>query len=261
MTFAPREILCLLDLSPASPAVCAWASLFANAYGARLEIFHASRPGEDQFELQTRLEALAHHGSAAHRVVIAEGHPVKVVYERVQSHPPEFIVMGSHGYDGMARVLMGSVAENVARIARCPTLVVHGGELPAGKTDLKSILCPVKLNDGDRPMLELVADIAAMLKSSITLVQVLPQPLSEMQGAEQRMSAWIAEAKPNLPAAAKVILQGDPAEQIVSYARDHGVELVVIGAQRRPFLEYVTLGRTTERVVRFSPCTVLLVPR
>lgn len=259
--FAPREILCLLDLSPASSSVYGWASLLANAFGARVEIFHAASPGEDQFELQSKLEALAHDGSAAHRVVIEEGHPVKVVYERIQNRPPEFIVMGSHGYDGMARVLMGSVAENVARIARCPTLVVHGAELQPGNRGLNSILCPVKLTDPDRHVLEVAAAVTSKLNACLAIAQVLPESLSDMQGAVERLSAWVAEARPDLPASPKIILQGDPAEQIVSYARDHAVELIVVGAQRRPFLEYVTLGRTTERVVRFSPCTVLLVPR
>ncbi len=257
--FAPREILCLLDLSPVSPAVCGWASLFAQAFGARVELFHVAQPGDDTFELQGRLEALAHDAATAHRVAVAEGHPVKVVYERIESRPPDFIVMGSHGYDGMAHVLMGSVAENVVRIAPCPMLVVRGAELRTGQRGLVSVLCAVNLTDADRPTVDLAAMVAAKLNAGLIVGQVLPQ--TQMQGAGERLRAWLPEPVLKLPATSTAIMQGDAAEQIVSYARDHGVELIVIGAQRRPFLEYVTLGRTTERVMRFSPCSVLLVPR
>ncbi|MCA9263430.1 MAG: universal stress protein, partial [Planctomycetales bacterium] len=36
------------------------------------------------------------------------------------------IVMGSHGRKGLSRFLLGSVAENVLRKARCPVMIVKG---------------------------------------------------------------------------------------------------------------------------------------
>jgi nucleotide-binding universal stress UspA family protein len=57
------------------------------------------------------------------------------------------------------------------------------------------------------------------------------------------------------------VLEGDAAEQIVHRSRTREADLVVLGAEHRRFLEFTTLGRTTERVMRYSPCTVLLIPR
>jgi nucleotide-binding universal stress UspA family protein len=37
----------------------------------------------------------------------------------------DLVVMGSHGHTGVARLLLGSVAEKVVRHARCPVLVAH----------------------------------------------------------------------------------------------------------------------------------------
>ncbi|MGZ4832050.1 MAG: universal stress protein, partial [Terriglobales bacterium] len=52
---------------------------------------------------------------------------------------------------------------------------------------------------------------------------------------------------------------GDTAEQIVVFARQHDSDLIVVGAEPRRFLEFTVLGRTTERVVRHGPCSVLVV--
>jgi len=38
----------------------------------------------------------------------------------------DLIVIGTHGRRGLARALLGSVAENVVRTARRPILTIHG---------------------------------------------------------------------------------------------------------------------------------------
>ncbi len=47
----------------------------------------------------------------------------------------DLIVIGTHGRRGLARALLGSVAEKVVRTASCPVLTVHG---PSQKIDDKA---------------------------------------------------------------------------------------------------------------------------
>jgi nucleotide-binding universal stress UspA family protein len=42
------------------------------------------------------------------------------------------IVMPSHGRSGVSRLLLGSVAERVLRLANCPVLVLRGAEFADG---------------------------------------------------------------------------------------------------------------------------------
>jgi nucleotide-binding universal stress UspA family protein len=37
----------------------------------------------------------------------------------------DLVVVGTHGHRGLERLLLGSVAENVVRLAPCPVLVVR----------------------------------------------------------------------------------------------------------------------------------------
>ena len=70
-------------------------------------------------------EAIARAGN---RVVVSsrteEGEPVEQIERMAADIRPAFIVIGSHGRNGITRALMGSVAEGVMRAAPCPVMVV-----------------------------------------------------------------------------------------------------------------------------------------
>ena len=56
-----------------------------------------------------------------------------------------------------------------------------------------------------------------------------------------------------------VILQGDPAEEIVRYGRDAGMDLIVMGTHGRTGVERLLMGSVAERVLRDASCSVLVV--
>jgi nucleotide-binding universal stress UspA family protein len=64
------------------------------------------------------------HGLAV-TTVVRDGKPAGEILDCAAEHGVDRIVMGSHGRTGVARVLLGSVAEQVVRRAECPTTVVH----------------------------------------------------------------------------------------------------------------------------------------
>jgi nucleotide-binding universal stress UspA family protein len=55
------------------------------------------------------------------------------------------------------------------------------------------------------------------------------------------------------------LLYGKPAEEIVRYAREKGVDLIVIGSQGKQGIARFLLGSVAEHVIRTAGCKVLVV--
>lgn len=70
-------------------------------------------------------EACAHiAGKAPATKRVAEGNPVDEIEKLAAETKASYIVMGTHGRSGFNRVVMGSVAEGVARRAPVPVMIV-----------------------------------------------------------------------------------------------------------------------------------------
>lgn len=70
-------------------------------------------------------EFLARHELSGLTCEIVIGNPGLKITEYASEHGIKLIVMPSHGYHGLKRILLGSVAERVLRHAECPVLVLR----------------------------------------------------------------------------------------------------------------------------------------
>ena len=78
----------------------------------------------------------------------------------------------------------------------------------------------------------------------------------------------ISDAEPNpimvihhvLVPCKAVVATGVPWRQILAAVGETGIDLVVVGTQRRRWLEHALLGSVAEKIVRTSPVPVLTVP-
>jgi nucleotide-binding universal stress UspA family protein len=57
------------------------------------------------------------------------------------------------------------------------------------------------------------------------------------------------------------MVRGKPHVEIVRYAREKDIDLIVMGSHGLSGLKHVLFGSTAERVVRESPCNVFVVKR
>lgn len=56
---------------------------------------------------------------------LREGEPFLEILDLAKRIKSDLIVMGTHGWTGLTRLLMGSVAEQVMRKALCPVLTIN----------------------------------------------------------------------------------------------------------------------------------------
>ncbi len=75
--------------------------------------------------------------------------------------------------------------------------------------------------------------------------------------AEQSL-AQVRQLAGDLPVDTRV-LQGLPYEQIVRFAKEEGIDLIVIGTLGKSAIEALLLGSVADRVIRTAPCDVLVV--
>ncbi len=278
--FPPKSILCPLDLSSASPTVLGWAGLLAGAYNAKLQILHAewaeypryflaSQAGElaaaaerSRRAIGDDLEKLVHESIAAqtpYEITVLEGHPIERILGYAEQQRPDLIVMGSHGRSGLARLRLGSVAENVVQQTSLPTLVVRA---PGGKPapqKISSILLPVAFDEHTGQSILIPAALAATTAARLIVMHAEEGDLSRNVSLKQLCDLVPANVRGQCNVI-EVIRQGNAAEQILLVAREHDVDVIAITAKHRRFLDLTVIGNTTEKVMRHADSAVLVLP-
>jgi nucleotide-binding universal stress UspA family protein len=138
---------------------------------------------------------------------------------------------------------------------------------------LKTILVPTDFSECSDAALRYGYALAEAFGATLHLLNVVQHPYSMPWAADgftpigDLLADWEAQAKArlaeNVPAgAAKTVVTtqvGSPHPEIVRYARDHGIDLIVLGTHGRGPLGHMLLGSVAERVVRTAPCPVLTV--
>ena len=91
-------------------------------------------------------------------------------------------------------------------------------------------------------------------------VPVGPPPEEMLEASKLEMKKFVEEhlADAKFPVTAEVLI-GRPFMEIIHYAREHRIDLIVLGTHGRGGLKHVLLGSVAERVVRKAPCPVLTI--
>jgi nucleotide-binding universal stress UspA family protein len=135
------RILVPTDFSAPSETALAYGREIADRFDAALHLIHITenpflraavvdRRSLEEAPVRWLQERLTDSDRRRGAVAIVEqsDEPASEILRYAKSANIDLIVMGTHGRTGLARVVLGSVAEAVVRGAPCPVLTVHSAE-------------------------------------------------------------------------------------------------------------------------------------
>lgn len=110
-------------------------------------------------------------------------------------------------------------------------------------------------------VLHVIEEIAPSLPEAVCRVGTDPEHF--LTQARETAEKHLAAALPNDIAGGKNVVravrEGSPPVQILDYAREHGVDLIVIGTHGRGGFTHFLIGSVAERIVRHAECPVLTI--
>ena len=295
-----KKILYPTDFSTCAGLAMPHTVQLAERHGAELHIFHTlviheADPGDavhhlpNMEELYKALEehaesqmraATDEHGSPGFTIKRAQLRGISAaggILDYAAENDIDLIVMGTHGRRGIRRLLLGSVAEEVVRLAPCPVMTVPeraARGTPAAQ--IQRIVVPVDFSDYARIALTYALELAALYEARLYPLHVVDEviypdfypPIMPSGGSVteelrdqsiQRLRTLVAEAGAAGFTEDVHVRAGRAAPEIADFAAEQAADLIVIASHGLTGISHMLLGSVTEQVVRRAACPVFTV--
>ena len=229
---------------------------------------------------------LAAHAAALHEagvdveIMVRDGSPAEQIIAAAEHDKDAVIAMATHGYSGLRRWAMGSVADKVLHAATAPVFLVRAiAQPPASARPWKRILVPLDGSALAEQALPLAITLARrtqaelmLLHVAVPLVDYVPglSPFSRpiptsiafpdllREQAQQQLATTIKRFATRDVAMTPVVLFGYAAETIVDAAIERQADLIVMATHGYSGLRRWTLGSVADKVLHDSTVPLLL---
>jgi nucleotide-binding universal stress UspA family protein len=206
---------------------------------------------------------------------VVMGDPADEILAAADAADVALVVMATHGRGGIQRLMVGSVADKVMRMATRPVLLVRPEETPAVEPiEIRQVMVPLDGSPLAEAALPLAVHIARATGAMLLLVRVEPfltagsAPYEAVPDFTQleadvvaAAEAYLRKVAGDLPVgihAETFVLRGFSAATLVEFAANEGVDLVVMTTHGRGGLRRLALGSTADRMVRSGMPTLLV---
>jgi nucleotide-binding universal stress UspA family protein len=281
------KILVTTDFSQVSKTALAYATALANQYEAKIVIAHALSPEpplslplvplpveSDPVRLRAEAKLLDFVlgsnsiGATPAKVLLPRGEVWNVISEIIRKNQIDLVVTGTHGRQGLKKLVLGSEAEKIYRRATCPVLTIGPQVPPLSNTNwkLKTILFPTDGSETSLKALPYALSLAEENQADLIFLQLLPlapylyQESDEASAREALRALVPAEAedwcRPQFVARFEL-----PVEGILRFATERDVNLIVMGVRKSDdgVMSDHTPWPIASQVVAQAPCPVLTV--
>jgi nucleotide-binding universal stress UspA family protein len=201
--------------------------------------------------------------------LIRTGEPADAILQVTLQVEIDLIAMSTHARKGLAKWLLGSVAETVLRRAQLPVLLIRPG-LPVPRPVLRRILVPLDGSEESFAILVEVKRMALRTGAEVVLLHVTERSLAHLAQTGARAASGIPEdPEQKLLAVAdrlgesdliywQAIAQGDPAEEILNHASTLDADLIAMSTPARSGRDRPMFGSVAQEVLGRADRAVLL---
>lgn len=187
----------------------------------------------------------------------------------------DLIVMGTHGRKGLTRTLLGSVAEEVVRLAPVTVMTVREKErIKPLSESIKRIMVPVDFSEYSRSALHYAKEMAASVDAALDVVHVIEEhvhpafyhagvysiydiePDIESKALEALRAFYESTDGPK-GKAGFATLYGHPSKELIHRLETADTDLLVVSTHGLTGLKRSLIGSVAERLVRAAPCPVI----
>lgn len=135
----------------------------------------------------------------------------------------------------------------------------------------RHILCPIDLSERSKAIVPYVRDFVERFQAKLTVLNAVGIPpviygvdpsfpiMFDFPSLEPRLTEQLQEFF-NLPAADCIVEQGDPAVVIADYAREHGVDLIMMSTHGYGRFRSLLMGSVVSKVLHDVDCAVWTAP-
>jgi len=280
-----ENILFATDFSPAAAHAIPFIKKIARHFESNLVALHVKPPvvnpmtqpvtwpvdveAAKDFAKEHREELLDTFAGIDTEVLIEEGDIQSRLDNAIQKYNTDLVIIGTRGRTGLAKILLGSIAEEIFRTVPCPVLTV-GPHFTAAKADIREILFATDFASEAPAAVAYAVSLAQEFEARLTLLHVVPEPKpgdlvswSDVQESSKKLlrklvppeaGAW---CKPEY-----FVERGDPGQRILDLANVRAVDLIILGAQPEKGVPGAATHlpiATAHKVVAHANCPVLTV--
>jgi universal stress protein A len=147
--------------------------------------------------------------------------------------------------------------------------------------EFKTILCPSDFSERSRHALDYALRFAKNSDGELIITHIIHVPAGELMGAHELTGVGTIAGSLSFDEARRHALSqleelhashleryakcqllvdvGDPAQQIVSIAKERNVDLIVTTTHGRTGLSHLIMGSVAEKIIRHAPCPVFVI--
>lgn len=223
-----------------------------------------------QQRLEHFIDKLKEDGTKTGSVYVEVGNVAERVLFMADSLNIDMIIIGAEDKSKLKKIVFGASAEAIVRHAR-QNVWIHKTESFKG---IHKIICGVDFSPSSKHALAKALSMAKTFSAKLIVLHVIHDPNFEAIGVpvkieEEKLEAYkkqkaeeletfVQEFDTNNVNIEKYVLWGGPSHEILDYAEDENVDLIVLGEKGNDHLKRIVLGGTAERVMRAAPCSMLV---